>query len=229
MRMNPPWPSGRRLRAVLGAAAGAALWVGGLAAAQAHEVWMSAAALHPPAGAEVAVEIGVGHQFPRSESALPDRRVGRCLARTAEGVVTSVETRIDGARRIGRAPAGAALLELHVLRPPLPRPDILARAWLRPPDAPAGAEAYATGEGLEIVPLQPPHAPEDPGRLPLALRRDGRPASGTLVIQPARGRVVRLRATPDQPAVLPLTPGMRYLIVTTEGGQTATAVFEANP
>ena len=203
----------------------------GPAGGSAHEFWLDASDLRPAAGAEIAIHVRGGHYFPASALAVADRLIHRFSVTTAAGtrdLASAAEKRERNARLTLSEP-GLHRLDLVIQRPQLEKPEAWARLLVVAGDAASDPADYASGDGLEILPLAPIEQARVGNPVPLKVQNDGTPLQARIQVVPSAGGVAWLDAAPEKAAEFtPRSPG-RHLAILTHNGQTSTLVFDVQP
>lgn len=197
----------------------------------AHEFWIDASDLRPEPGTEITVHARGGHYFPASALAVADRLIHRFSAATSSGS-RDLASLPDKRERVARLAVSEPVLhriELVLQRPQLDKPDAWARLLLVPTGAASDPSDYATGEGLEILPMASIESARVDVPLPLRATRDGVPLRARIQVVAAEGGVTWIDAAPEQPAAFTPRKAGRHLAMLTEDGQTASLVFDVQP
>lgn len=211
---------------------GAAAWCAAPLRAQAHEHWITAGSFYPPVGATVTVAVCSGHYFPASSFALGDAVLAEVALVQPDGTRKPLSTTPSDKERTGAATLSAPGPHLAVMvltRPRLASPIYEARAILIANGHPDDPAAYALGQGLELVPLEPVSVMNPGAALPLSLRLDGKPIAGSLSVTAADGRTDVLNIRPDSPARLRIRKVGIHLVTASVGGRGCSLVFEVRP
>ena len=199
------------------------------AAVCAHDNWITASDYFPEPGEEIILYIGNGHNFPVSDTAIPERFVGAILVTAPDGSTkrAAVSTDPENNRLVSSftaAAQGAYIVSYSVKRPGMEEPLAVGAAAVI-----SGEDSgrYARGEGLEISPLRKLSGLRAGDKLPLVLLLDGERIAGVLNVTPEKGRSYSMRTTAERPAEITIREAGHYLVATSRGGQAASFTFFA--
>jgi hypothetical protein len=209
----------------------AATILGGPVGSHAHEFWLDASEYRPDTAAEITIYLRGGHYFPASALAPADRVIHRLTATSSAGTRDLSSTTEKRERRASLVISDPGLhrIDLVLQRPQLEKPDAWARLLLVPSGSTSDPAQYASGKGLEILPLMPIETARVGHSLLINVIRDGIALKARIQIVAAGGGVAWVDSMPEQPAAFtPRKPG-RHLATVTDGGQTATLMFDVQP
>ncbi len=191
--------------------------------AGAHYWWILATSAGPAPGESVRLEVGGGHGFPESDTLLAERllHAARVVGPGMDESLTFVAGDTLRVADVSLPESGVYRAEFEVQRPGDARPLIMGRTLILTGDG-DDVDAYATGEGLEIVPTTKLSAWAKGEDLQLEVRLDGEVVPAMIRLERAGERPVRLRTAPGRPADFTRWVEGPSLFVVEHEGQTVT-------
>ncbi|MBT3194040.1 MAG: DUF4198 domain-containing protein [Verrucomicrobia bacterium] len=196
--------------------------------AQAHEHWVDADDFYPDAGSSACVRLCSGHYFPKSSFALKDKVLESVKVWGPDGGAVEVTTAEEEKQRTGIltwAVDGVHVVTFSLRRPQAKKPSYEGKALLAVGDKSDDIRRYAQGTGLELVPGKPVSELMPGDELPVSLRLNGEPISGTLSVSAEGGKTSSLRAGPDRPALIKLRKEGRCLVTASHDGRGCSLIF----
>jgi len=194
----------------------------------AHEHWIDADCFYPGAGGTVTIHVCSGHYFPKSSFALKDKVLEGVMVQGAGGKAIAVTTAEEEKRRTGiltLASGGVHVVSFSLKRPRAKEPSYEGRALLVVGSKTDDTSRYAMGIGLELIPEKPVSELMPGDALPVSLRLNGEPLSGSLSVSAAGGKTSSLRTEPNRPASIRLRKAGRYLVTASHEGRGCSLVF----
>ncbi len=186
-------------------------------AVKAHEYW---ACLEDHQG-QLEMRICSGHAFPESDLLLAERLLAETAFVRPDGVVVPVKP--VAANKYWRAEfaaegPGVWTAAFALKRPPEEEPFFRGRC-LRVRGGADDPARYAMGKGLEIVPQAPLSRLKEGEAFAVALRWDGHPIEGKIMVTPENGSVMFFSTGRQRPAELKLPKAGWYLLTASHGGK----------
>lgn len=198
----------------------------------AHDFWLDADSLRIENSGPVTVWVRGGHYFPASAIALADRLVAALTVEIPGEAPQSLATEAGSKERRGSFtpdPARLQRLSLVIQQPRQATPTAWARLYIVPVNTATDPATYAAGTGLEIVPRTKLETIAVNTPIAFEVLRDGKPVAARIEFVAAAGGTGWASAKPEKPGEFIARKSGRHLALVSEGGQTATLVFEVSP
>lgn len=196
--------------------------------ALAHEHWIDVDNFYPHTGTSSCVRVCSGHYFPKSSFALKDKVLECVTVREPGGKAVTVTTVEEEKQRTGILPLasrGVKIVSFSLKRPRAKEPSYEGKALLVVGSKTDDTSRYALGTGLELIAGKPVSELTPGDELPVSLRLNGQPLSGTLSVSEEGGKTFSLRTQPDRPASLRIRKAGRYLVTARHKGRGCSLVF----
>lgn len=192
-------------------------------AAMGHEHWIVMTATD----GQAAVCLCSGHGFPSSEIRLAERLLVETVAIDPAGVVRPFTPLAGDTAWTASFPCekpGVWVASFALKRPQEDEPLYRARC-LSVVGGTDDPTRYASGKGLEIVPLAPVSDLVPGSSLPVAIHRDGVPIDGRVAVTPEKGAVSFYSTGKARPAEIKLASGGVHLLTASHKGRTFALTF----
>ena len=196
--------------------------------APAHEHWIDVDNFYPDTGTSVCVRLCSGHYFPKSSFALKDKVLEGVTVRGPDGKAVAVTTAEEEKQRTGilaLASKSVHVVSFSLRRPRAKEPSYEGKALLVVGSKEDDTSRYALETGLELIPEKPVSELTPGDELPVSLRLNGQPLSGSLSVSAEGGKTSSLRTEPDRPASIKLRKAGRYLVTASHEGRGCSLVF----
>ncbi|NQT92353.1 MAG: DUF4198 domain-containing protein [Lentisphaerae bacterium] len=196
--------------------------------APAHEHWIDVDNFYPNTETSACVRVCSGHYFPKSSFALKDKVLEGVTVRDPDGKAAGVTTAKEEKQRTGilaLASEGVHVVSFSLRRPRAREPSYEGKTLLVVGNKGDDTSRYALGIGLELIPEKPVSELTPGDELPVSLRLNGEPLSGTLSVSAEGGKTYSLQTEPGRPASLRLRKAGRYLVTASHVGRGCSLVL----
>ncbi|HMO52439.1 MAG TPA: DUF4198 domain-containing protein [Kiritimatiellia bacterium] len=193
-----------------------------------HDYWIVAEPAFPEPGTPVTLRLCGGHRPPDSEFLIADRMIVRVEATGPYGVEALTSQAMSRHHEAIWTPktSGVYRVGFTLKRPRDEQPIAEARTLVVAGDV-DDPSAYASAEGLELVPHVEVSAWRAGAALPLAIFHQGEPVAGEIEMTTPRGKPVFRRSSPGQPALFTSPAPGWHLFTVRHAGRTASLLLQA--